>query len=73
MNMESKSKTRKLTELRAKTDRQLIALIENYLDRGFHAEAAALLPLLHGAERTRLEEKLHCAMDLLGRKAVYAA
>jgi hypothetical protein len=73
MNMETKSKTRKLTELRAKTDRQLIELIDNYLDRGFHAEAAALLPLLRGPDRSRLEEKLHCAMELLGRKSVYAA
>ncbi len=61
----------KLTALRARTDGQLIALINHQLDRGLRADFAAaeriyrevslLLPVLYSvspAERRRLEAKL---------------
>jgi len=71
--MESKSKTRKLSELRAKTDRQLVALIEHKLDRGLHVEASALLPLINGAERFRLEQKAVCMQQRRTCASMYAA
>jgi hypothetical protein len=61
----------KLTALRARTDGQLIAFIDNRLDRGLRSDVAAaerihrevtrLLPVVYGAsqaERRRLEAKL---------------
>lgn len=71
--METKSKTRKLSELRAKTDRQLVALIEHKLESGLHTEVSSLLPYISGTERQRLEEKLRLARELPSLKSVYAA
>jgi len=61
----------KLTALRARTDGQLIAFINNRLDQGLrsdlaaaeriHREVSRLLPVVYGAsqaERRRLEAKL---------------
>jgi hypothetical protein len=61
----------KLTALRARTDGQLVALINNQLDRGLEAdfvtakriyrEVSRLLPVLYGAsqvDRRRIEAKL---------------
>lgn len=56
--MEYHSKTRKLAELRSKTDRELITLITNLLDGGRYSDAERYLPLLAGSERRRLEERL---------------
>ena len=64
--MESKSRTRKLSELRAKTDRELVIIITALLDRGDYIDAERLVPLLSSPERGRIEE-------LLPRKSVYAA
>ena len=68
--MSNQPEAAKLTALRAKTDGQLIALINNQLDRGLRADFAAaeriyrevsqLLPVLYTAspaERRRLETK----------------
>jgi len=69
--MSNQPEATKLTALRARTDGQLIALINNRLDRGLQSDFAAteriyrevslLLPFLYGAapaERRRLETKL---------------
>lgn len=64
--MEQKSRTRKLSELRAKTDRELMALIINLLERGQNTDAQRLLPLLSSAERRRIEH-------LFPRESVCAA
>ena len=66
MLMEYKSRTRKLSELRAKTDRELVIIVTALLERGHNTDAQRLLPLLSGAERRRIEE-------LFPRKSVYAA
>ena len=68
----------KLVELRGKTDRQLIALIERELDRGLssdrvtaeqaYSSAQGLLTVAHGAsydERRKLELKLACLGEFL--------
>ena len=52
------SKTRKLTELRAKTDRQLTILIASLLERGLSDEAERLLSVLSAPERNQLECQL---------------
>lgn len=62
--METTSKTRKLSELRAKTDRQLVTLIEHKLAAGRGSEVIDLLPLINATDRRRLECKV---------QAVYAA
>jgi len=62
--METQSKTRKLSELRAKTDRQLVTLIEHKLAAGRRSEVIDLLPLINPTDRRRLECKV---------QAVYAA
>ena len=64
--MEHKSWTRKLSELRAKTDRELTALITSLLERGHRTDAQRLLPLLSSAERRRIQA-------LFPRESVYAA
>ncbi len=69
-----------LTALRARTDRQLIALINNRLDRGLNSDLAAaeriyrevsrLLPVVYSAtpaERRRLEAKLARLSESLNR------
>ena len=69
--MSNQPEAAKLTALRARTDRQLIALINNQLDRGLRSDLAAaeriyrevslLLPVVSGAspaERRRLQSKL---------------
>jgi hypothetical protein len=70
--MEYTSKTRKLMELRAKTDRELSVLIASLIDRGLFEDAEPLIPLLHGAERQLLESRIH--REKPSRcKTVYAA
>ena len=72
--MENQSKTRKLADLRAKTERQLAALITSQLDRGLNPEAERLLPLLRNScERSRLELRLSRVKELSACKSVYAA
>ena len=66
MLMESKSRTRKLSELRAKTDRELVTIISALLDRGQDVDAQRLMLLLSAAERCRIKE-------LFPRKSVCAA
>jgi hypothetical protein len=69
--MSNQPEATKLTALRARTDRQLIAFINNQLDRGLrsdyataeriHGEISRLLPVVYGAsqaDRRRLEAKL---------------
>jgi hypothetical protein len=69
--MSNQPETAKLIALRARTDGQLIALINNRLDQGLrsdfvvaeeiHREVSQLLPLVYGAtpaQRRRLEAKL---------------
>jgi hypothetical protein len=69
--MSNQPEATKLTALRARTDRQLIALINHQLDRGLQSdftaaeriyrEVSLLLPVVYGApagERRRLETKL---------------
>jgi hypothetical protein len=69
--MSKQPEAAKLTALRARTDRQLIALINNQLDRGLESdfdaaeriyrEVSQILPVLYGAvpaERRRVEAKL---------------
>ena len=69
--MSNQQEATKLTALRARTDGQLIALINNQLDRGLRSDFAAaeriyrevslLLPVLYGAtavERRRMQSKL---------------
>jgi 5-methylcytosine-specific restriction endonuclease McrBC GTP-binding regulatory subunit McrB len=49
-----------LEQLRARTDRELAALIDRELDRGRDAEARKLLPKVYNlGERLRLERRLH--------------
>ena len=68
--MSNQPEATKLTALRARTDRQLIALINNQLDRGLEAdfvtaeriyrEVSRLLPVVYGAsqaDRRRIEAK----------------
>lgn len=71
--MEYTSKTRKLSELRAKTDRQLILLINNLLDRGLLEQAERLIPFLRSAERQHLELRLNRLKEPARHKSVYAA
>jgi hypothetical protein len=69
--MSNQPEANKLTALRARTDGQLIAFLNNQLDRGLradfaaaeriHGEVSRLLPLAYGAsqaDRRRLEAKL---------------
>jgi len=69
--MSNQPEASKLTALRARTDGQLIAFINNQLDCGLrsdyataeriHAETSRLLPVAYGAsqaDRRRLEAKL---------------
>jgi hypothetical protein len=71
--MSNQPEATRLTALRARTDRQLIALIDRRLDHGLQSDFAAedaehiyrevsqLLPVVYGAsraERRRLEAKL---------------
>ena len=79
MNHESK-----LAELRAKTDLQLVTLIQSRLDGGLascaeaeraYAEVRVLLPTLRDvteAERRRLESKLARLRELLDERPVHA-
>lgn len=73
MNPMEQRKAQKLSELRAKTDRQLYALIGRLVDNGCQAEAERLLPFLSGADRRRMEALLDRARELSPRKSVYAA
>jgi hypothetical protein len=59
----SRTNTRKLTELRAKTDLELVHLIRNRLQRGLGDERArtevlAWLPLVTAPDRAALERML---------------
>jgi hypothetical protein len=69
--MNNRREDRKLAELRAKTDRQLVALIGNTLDRGLrfarvlpveaeraYAEACRLLAAVPAGERARLDWRM---------------
>jgi hypothetical protein len=69
--MSNQPEATKLAALRARTDGQLIAFINNQLDRGLrsdyataeqiHGEMSRLLPVVYGAsqaDRRRLEAKL---------------
>ena len=69
--MSNQPEATKLTALRARTDGQLIAFLNNRLDRGLRSDFAAaeriygevsrLMPVVYGAseaERRRLEAKL---------------
>ena len=69
--MSNQPEATKLTALRARTDGQLIAFLNNQLDRGLrsdfataeriHAEVSRLMPIVYGAsqaDRRRLEAKL---------------
>ena len=68
------SKAQKLLELRAKTDRQLVALISRLLDRGRSGDAERLLPVLTSPmERRRLEIRIGRSKELPTCKSVYAA
>ena len=71
--MKYMTKAEKLLELRTKTDRQLVTLIDGLLQRCLVAEAERLVPLLRGAERRKLECKLAQMKELLPAKSVYAA
>ena len=74
----------KLAELRAKTDRQLVALIRSTLDDGLasraeaeraYSEVRVLLPTVRDvteAERRRLEWKLARLRELLDERPVHA-
>jgi hypothetical protein len=75
----------KLTALRARTDGQLVALINNQLDRGMEAdfvtakriyrEVSRLLPVVYGASQTdrrRLEAKLASLAETLNLCAFVA-
>ena len=73
MIMECHSRTRKLLELRAKTDRDLMALIGSLLERGLFDEAERLLPTLSSTQRRLVEVKIRLARELSPRKAFYAA
>lgn len=85
--MSKQPEAAKLTALRARTDRQLIALINNQLDRvlrsdfdaedteRIYREVSQLLPVLHGAvpaERRRVEAKLARLADSV-RPRVFVA
>lgn len=76
--MRDRREDEKLAELRAKTDRELIALIDSAIARArrfanvrpreaerAHAEAQSLLPAVSSAERPRLQDELARVGDLL--------
>ena len=73
MNPMEQRKAQKLSELRAKTDRQLTALIGRLVDNGRYAEVERLLPFLSGSDRRSMEALLDSARELSPRKSVYAA
>jgi hypothetical protein len=83
--MSNQPEAAKLTALRARTDRQLVTLINNQLDRGFEAdfvtaqriyrEVSQLLPVAYGAsqaDRRRLEAKLASLAETLNLCAFVA-
>jgi hypothetical protein len=83
--MSNKPEAAKLTALRAKTDGQLIALINHQLNRGLeadftqaeqiHSEVSRLLPVVYGAspaERRRIESRLATLRESIQPRAFVA-
>ena len=68
--MNSMARVSKLAELRARTDRELVNVIENEVELGLHL-ALKLLPKVEDrSERRRLERKLKQIREALDRESV---